>query len=129
MKTLLAIHKADLRVAIEIWLREEPTVEIISIVSTFQALQTLIGPVQPDLLLVDLDLPGLVGFEWLQQIGTADRPYIIALGNPYIDSEEVLGAGANVYFEKGTSPEELVAVIRQLESRPAPSPSPTEREE
>ena len=94
MKTLLAIHQADLRVAIEILLREEPVIEIIGIVSTFQALHALAGPVQPDLLIVDLDLPGLEAFDWLQQTGTGACPQIIALVSRRVDPDRVLAAGA-----------------------------------
>jgi DNA-binding NarL/FixJ family response regulator len=129
MKTLLAIHQADLRVGIEIWLREEPTIEIIGIVSTFQALQVLVGPVQPDLLIVDLDLPGLAGSDWLRHAGTGERPDIIVLGSHRDDPEAILAAGANVFVEKGSSPQHLIAVIHQLESQPAPPLSPTEEEE
>jgi DNA-binding NarL/FixJ family response regulator len=129
MKTLLAIHQADLRVAIEILLREEPMVEIIGIVSTFQALQALTGPVQPDLLILDLDLPGLEDFSGLRQIGAGACPQIIALGSRHANPDAVLAAGANAFVEKGAPPRDLVAVIRRLESRPAPHPSPTEEEE
>ena len=129
MKTLLAIHQADLRVAIEILLREEPMIEIIGIVSTFQALQALAGPVQPDLLIVDLDLPGLEDFNWLQQIGSEVRPQIIVLGSQRADLDRVLAAGANAFVEKGAPPRDLVAVIRRLANRSASSHSPTEEEE
>ena len=129
MKTLLAIHQADLRVAIEILLREEPMISIIGIVSTFQALQVLAGSVQPELLIVDLDLPGLADLNWLQQIGSEVSPQIIALGSQRVDPDRVLAAGANAFVEKGASPQHLIAVIHQLESRPAPHPSPTEEEE
>ena len=129
MKTLLAIHQADLRVAIEILLREEPMIEIIGIVSTFQALHALAGPVQPDLLIVDLDLPGLEDSDWLQQTGTGACPQIIALVSRRVDPDRVLAAGATALVEKGTPPRDLVAVIRRLENRSAPPPSPTEEEE
>ena len=129
MKTLLAIHQADLRVAIEILLREEPMIEIIGIVSTFQALQVLAGSVQPELLIVDLGLPGLADFNWLQQIGSEVSPQIIALGSRHANPDAVLAAGANAFVEKGAPPRDLMAVIRRLESRPAPQPSPTEEEE
>lgn len=129
MKTLLAVHQADLRVAIEILLREEPMIEIIGIVSTFQALQALTGPVQPDLLIVDLDLPGLEDFNWLQQTGTGACPQIIALGSRRVDPDRAIAAGANAFVEKGAPPQDLVAVIRRLANRPAPLPSPTEEEE
>ncbi|MFG2058729.1 response regulator [Micromonospora sp. NPDC048930] len=83
---------------------------------------------QPDVVVLDLALPGLDGIEVCRQIRTFTDCYVVMLT---ARSEEVdkligLGVGADDYLTKPFSPRELVARIRAMLRRPratvAPSP-------
>jgi two-component system response regulator ResD len=86
---------------------------------------------RPDLVVLDLMLPGLDGFEVMRRIRDSerDRIAVILLTARGEESERVIGLrlGADDYVVKPFSPAELVArvdaVLRRVE--PAPEPAPT----
>jgi len=89
------------------------------------ALEAL-GTTDPDLILLDLGLPGLPGTEVLRQVRQiCDVPVIIVSGKDD-EIERIVGLemGADDYVAKPFSPRELVARIRAVLRRDRQSPSP-----
>ncbi len=84
-----------------------------------QALQ-LFQTVQPDLTLMDIQMPGMDGFKVMQSIRTLENPAkrkpIIALTALAMagDRERCLSAGADEYLSKPISLHELVCTIQTL---------------
>ena len=79
--------------------------------------------VDPDLLVLDLGLPGLDGVEVCRQVRTFSDAYVVMLT---ARSEEVdmligLSVGADDYMTKPFSPRELSARVRAMLRRPRPS--------
>lgn len=72
---------------------------------------------QPHVLISDLDMPGLDGFEVIRQV-LRDSPktqILVISGEPAVTAEpEALRLGAARYLEKGTSVADVVAVVRDL---------------
>ena len=54
MDTLLAIHSPDLRLAVDLLLREEPGINVIGVASETEGLMALLRTTQPDLILLQL---------------------------------------------------------------------------
>lgn len=74
----------------------------------------------PDVVVLDLGLPGLDGIEVCQRLRTFTNCYIIMLTarSDEVDKLVGLGVGADDYLTKPISPRELVARVRVMLRRP-----------
>jgi DNA-binding NarL/FixJ family response regulator len=75
---------------------------------------TIIKEIKPDVVLMDLGLPGINGVEATQQIKTFDENIKVIILTSHDRNEEVLaalGSGANAYCLKDIEPNTLVNVI------------------
>ncbi len=79
---------------------------------------------QPDLIVLDIMLPGASGLEFLRNSGR-DRVPVILLTARVEESDRVLGLelGADDYISKPFSPRELVARVRTVLRRAQPVPA------
>lgn len=77
----------------------------------------------PDLVILDLGLPGLDGVEVCREIRTFSDFYIIMVTarDDEIDKLVGLGLGAGDYLTKPVSPRELVARVQAALRRPPPT--------
>jgi DNA-binding response OmpR family regulator len=75
---------------------------------------------QPDVIVLDLMLPGLDGIEACRQIRSFSDAYIIILTAKAEEADKIVGlsTGADDYLTKPFSPGELVARIRAMLRRP-----------
>ncbi len=77
----------------------------------------------PDVLVLDLGLPGLDGVEVCRQVRTFSDCYIIMLTARTDETDKLIGlsVGADDYVTKPFSPRELVARVQAVLRRPRPS--------
>ncbi len=120
-RILLIEDTTELAALITLYLNKEG-MEIRPVESGEEALVTLEN-FQPDLVLLDLNLPGMGGFEFLQIFRkTSQVPVLIISAR---DSEEDiiqgLGDGADEYITKPFSPKVLVARIQAMLRRASSS--------
>ena len=75
---------------------------------------------QPDVIVLDLMLPGLDGIEACRQIRSFSDAYIIMLTAKTEEADKIVGlsTGADDYLTKPFSPGELVARVRAMLRRP-----------
>ncbi len=82
---------------------------------------------RPDIVLMDIDLPGMSGIEGIQQIRQTDQNLTILMLTIHTESDVIfdcLCAGANGYLVKGIAPTQLLASIEEAYNGGAPmSPS------
>lgn len=72
---------------------------------------------KPDLILVDLGLPGKSGLEFIKEIRTSDRTIkllVISMHDEALYANRVLRAGGDGYIMKQENPEEIVHAIRDV---------------
>jgi DNA-binding response OmpR family regulator len=81
--------------------------------------------VRPDVIVLDVMLPGLDGFEVLRQIRTFSDAYVLMLTARADEVDRIVGlsVGADDYLVKPFSPRELVARIKALLRRPRSAPA------
>jgi DNA-binding response OmpR family regulator len=82
---------------------------------------------QPDVVVLDVMLPGLDGFEVLRRIRTFSDAYVLMLTARGDEVDRIVGlsVGADDYLVKPFSPRELVARVKALLRRPrAPASAP-----
>ena len=87
-------------------------------------LDAAVAQFQPDLIVLDIMLPGASGLDFLRRSGT-DRVPVILLTARVEESDRVLGLelGADDYISKPFSPRELVARVRTVLRRAQPAPA------
>jgi len=79
----------------------------------------------PDVVVLDLGLPGLDGVEVCRQLRTFTDCYVVMLTarTDEVDRLVGLGVGADDYMTKPASPRELVARVRAMLRRPRSTPA------
>jgi DNA-binding response OmpR family regulator len=84
---------------------------------------------QPDLVVLDVMLPGIDGFEVLRELRTFSDAYVMMLTARAEEIDRVIGlsVGADDYVVKPFSPRELVARVKALLRRPRASTRSRER--
>jgi len=119
---LLAIHQPDLRLAIDLLLREEPGLNVVGVARETKTLLALLRVIRSDVVLLDWALAGQPLTDVLTKICRRDdRLKTIVLGTLEDDREAILAAGADAFVVKGESPQQLLTAIYQLEITPKPS--------
>ncbi|MDH3223999.1 MAG: response regulator transcription factor [Gemmatimonadota bacterium] len=78
-----------------------------------------LGQSDPDIIVLDLSLPGITGFQFIEEVRSTypDLPILILSmhAEPYT-AERALKAGASGYITKAEAPEKVLTAIRMLRS-------------
>lgn len=129
-KVLVVEDVAELANLISLYLTREG-LEVRTVESAEEA--TALLPVfDPDLILLDINLPGMDGFEFLTTIHGSTRARVIIVSARDADEDIItgLGYGADEFITKPFSPRVLVARVRAMLRREkknsTPSPAPEE---
>ena len=86
---------------------------------------TLAREIDPDVVVLDLGLPGIDGIEVCRELRTFSDAYVVMLTARDTELDTVVGlsVGADDYVTKPFSPRELVARIRAMLRRPRTAPA------
>jgi len=117
IRVLLVDDQRLLREGLRILLELEPDLEIVGeAVNGIEAV-ALADQIRPDVVLMDLRLPGLDGFEATEQIrrrGLAGSVIMLTIYDDPENRARAARAGIDLFLVKGLSVEQLVAAIRQV---------------
>jgi DNA-binding NarL/FixJ family response regulator len=105
------------RVGLRSSLNEFEGIEVIGETEDAEKGLTMIKELKPDVVLMDLGLPGMNGIEATQQIKTFDENIKVVILTSHERDEEVLaslGSGANGYCLKDIEPNTLVNVLKNI---------------
>jgi DNA-binding NarL/FixJ family response regulator len=95
----------------------EEDIQVIAEGASGEQALSLTHALQPDVLLLDINLPGINGLEVTSQLKADHSPTAIVLLTAYDDMEQVLHAmrsGGAAYCPKDIEPEMLVDVVRKV---------------
>lgn len=101
------------------YLSDQPDIEVVGVAYNGEEILSIIGTLQPDILILDIIMPHLDGIGVLEQLGTMSlpkRPKVImltAFGQENI-TQRVVELGADYFILKPFSMEVLTKRIRQL---------------
>jgi DNA-binding NarL/FixJ family response regulator len=115
MRIVLADTRSNVRFALRALLRHRVRSEVVGEAANAEDLLREVERLQPDLVLLDWDLPGL-GTDLLPTLRRlCPQLYVIALGVRAETRALALMAGADVYVSKTDPPEQLVAALWRAE--------------
>lgn len=119
IRVLVADDHQLLREALVSQLSEYEGVEVVGEARDGRAAVKLAGELAPDVVLMDIGMPGLNGIAATQKISTAcpaTKVVILSMHSERRFVDEALSAGATAYVIKDTSVDELIVGIRNAAS-------------
>ena len=117
VRVLIVDDHTILRKGIRALLTETPGFEVVGEAGNGQDAVSLAQQLRPDVILMDLLMPGMDGIEATRQITNSDRDARILVLTSFAADNNVfpaVKAGALGYLLKDSTPEELVRAIRQV---------------
>ena len=117
IRVLLAEDHAVVREALSALLDRYDEVDVVGGATDGRAAVELAATLKPDVLLMDLAMPGLNGVDATAQVKRADPNVKVLMLTGYADDERVvqaLQAGASGYVIKRSDPEELLLAIKSV---------------
>ncbi len=103
-------------------LRSEPDLEVIGSCADGAEAVQVATELQPDVVVMDLNMPRMSGIEATRSIVTAS-PHVGVLVLTMVDDDDsvfaAVRAGARGYLLKGSSPEDIVRAVRSVDRREA----------
>jgi len=115
-------HEA-LRQSMETLIREEPDMQMIAAMSNAETVETDIRELKPDVVLMDIDMPGINGIEAVKKIRAFNQQVQIIMLTVFDDNRHVLDAicaGASGYLLKKYISDHLPEAIAQVLQGEAP---------
>ncbi len=126
-RILLYDDNRDLRFSIRMLLSEVDRFYVAGDFDDVSRVEEQVKEAHPDVILMDIDMPGMSGIEAVKKIRSFDRKTCILMLTVFDDNRHVLDAiwaGASGYLLKKSIPEKLVSAIDEVIAGGAPmSPS------
>lgn len=117
LRVMLADDHAGFREALRMWLELAPDIEVVAEAADGYSVLQDIGQARPDVVCMDLNMPGLDGVDTTRQL-LRMQPGVKVIGlSAAVDLSrvaEMFSAGALGYCVKGCAGVELLAAIRMV---------------
>jgi two-component system response regulator NreC len=117
IKLVLADDHAVVRSGLRMLLQAQPDMEIVGEAESGTQALAQVRRLQPDVILMDIQMPGMNGIEATRQIKEAFAETAVLALTMHEDDQyffEMLQAGASGYLPKRAAPDELVRAIRTV---------------
>ena len=117
IRVLLCDDHALIRRGIRDTLADAPDVQVVGEASDYGELRGLLRKESPDVLVLDINLPGRSGLDALHALKDEGSPVKVLIVSMYPEDQyalRALRAGAFGYVNKGGDPQTLVAAVRTV---------------
>lgn len=117
IRVLLAEDQAMVRGALAALLNLESDIEVVGAAADGEAAWRELQRLQPDVLVTDIEMPGLSGLELAQRIRRHGLPVRVVIATTFARAgflRRALDAGVAGYVLKDAPPEQLAGAIRQV---------------
>ena len=119
IRVLLADDHAVVRAGYRVLLQNTDDIEVVSEADSGERACRAFADLQPDVVVMDLTMPGIGGLEAIRRMVARDanaRILVFSMHEDTVFVEQALQAGAQGYITKSSAPEILVEAIRELAS-------------
>ena len=124
MKLLVADEHRLLIEGVRLALAEQPDIEIVAEATSGSQVLPLVGQTSPDIVLLDIAMPGMDGLACLELIRRRHPEVKVVMLSGSQETEQIQAAlkrGASAYIVKTVDPIELPAILRQVAATTSPS--------
>jgi DNA-binding NarL/FixJ family response regulator len=114
---LLVDDHAVVRAGYRLLLQSAPEIEVVAEADSGELGCRLFAELAPDVVVMDLSLPGIGGLEAIRRIVQRDAKAKVLVFSMHEDTlfvEQALAAGARGYVTKSSAPHVLVAAVKQI---------------
>ncbi len=118
IRIVLAEDQAMVRGALSALLGLEPDIEVLGAAADGEAAWRMLQQLQPDILVTDIEMPGLSGLELAQRIARHELPIKVVIVTTFARSgflRRALDAGVCGYLLKDAPAEKLADALRQVQ--------------
>jgi two-component system LytT family response regulator len=121
LRALIVDDEAPARAKVRRLLEAESGIEIVGEAGTGREAVAAIKRSQPDIVFLDIQMPGLDGFEVLDAIDADGAPYVVFVTADEGKAIKAFEVGAVDYLLKPYTPERFAQVLERARMRAAPS--------
>jgi DNA-binding NarL/FixJ family response regulator len=117
IKVILVDDHAVVRAGFKMLLATEPTIKVIAEAQRGEEACQTYFELKPDVLVLDLSMPGIGGLECIRRIVSRDKDakiLVLSVHDESVYIERALNAGAKAYISKHAHPETLVEAIWKI---------------
>jgi two-component system invasion response regulator UvrY len=117
IRILLVDDHAVVRAGYRLLLQNSEDVEIIAETSNGESACRLYAELYPDVVVMDLSLPGMSGLEAIRRIIARDhkaRVLVFSMHDDMIFVDQAINAGAKGYITKNSAPHVLIDAIKEI---------------
>jgi len=112
------------------FIKQDNEIELIGVYRTGEAAILELPIINPDIVIMDINLPGITGIECIKKIKQVASRIQFMMFTVYENNEQVfeaLKAGANGYILKKTSPTQIIESLKELYQGGSPMSAPIAR--
>lgn len=123
IKILLYDDNEALRTSMEALLTDDEGLELLALMPNAETVETDIAAMRPDVVLMDIDMPGINGVEAVKKIRKTNERLPVIMLTVFDDNENIFNAicaGASGYILKRYAVEEIPNAIRMVLAGGAP---------
>jgi two-component system LytT family response regulator len=117
MKTLIVDHEPSVRETLRMLCEANNGIEEVTVAESGVTAINMIRARRPDLLLLDVELSDMTGFDVLRSLGNTARPQIIMVGESEDHAVEALDVGAIDCLRKPISAKRFATAIEKVHER------------
>ena len=117
IKVILVDDHAVVRAGFRMLLSTDDTIEVIAEADRGEAACQLYLEKQPDVMVLDLSMPGIGGLETLRRICNRDshaKILVFSVHDEWVYVDRAMNAGAKGYITKHAHPEILITAIQKI---------------
>ena len=117
IRILIADDHGLMRAGLHAMLEDEPAVEVVGEAASGEEVLQLAGEVSPDIVLLDINMPGMDGIETTRRLRISYPQTRVLILTVYAEESllrEAIQAGASGYIIKRAAEEELITAIQAI---------------
>lgn len=114
---MLVDDHAVVRAGFRMLLRQHPTIRVVAEAASGEEALSLYSQAHPDVVVLDLSMPGLGGLDTLRRLRLKTPPAVVlvfSIHDEWVYVERALRYGAQGYITKSSAPDMLVTAIEHL---------------